>query len=259
MTPFTHPPKLDDLTARFLARKSADGADDAIDEGDVEPHEVVAGFRVEARVCWTEATAALRLLAETDDKPLPPPEWAAYAAVLASAYAVPLAVGFFPQRVREFHPLLGTADLTRFQPTATAAPAAGFVSLRGWVRKVARGSFAADAVLASGLAVNVGDGADAATTLATAKQRGSDAMRAVLANQEAAVLWATGRCAEALAAWEARPVSAVTLFNRGMALLFLGRAADAIPLLADAVAKLPPDTGWSHLAKLYGSLARTRA
>lgn len=260
MTPATHPPRLDDLTARFLARSSEAGADAAIPDGDVEPHEVVAGFRVEARVCWAEATAALKLFGGADENPLPPPEWAAYAAVLPSAYAVPLAVGFFPQRVREFHPLLGTADLTRFRPTTSGPTAAGFVGLRGWVRKIGRGTaFPADALLAAGLAANLGDPTDATAALATATARSGDALKAACANQDAAVMWAAGRCADALAAWEAMPDSPAVAFNRGMALLFLGRAKDAVPHLAAAVAGLPPDTGWSHLAKLYGSLARTRA
>ncbi len=258
MTPASHPPKLEELTARFLARQSSAGLEDADLDGDVEPHEVVAGFRVEARVCWGEATTALRMLSNSEDLPLPPPEWAAYAAVLPTAFAVPLAVGFFPQRVREFHPLLGTTDLTRFQPSGMATPAAGFVSLRGWVRKVARGSFPADALLAAGLAVNVGDAADAAAALATAMQRGGDEFAAVAQNQHAAILWASGRCEEALAAWESMPAGAVTNFNRGMALLFLGRAKEALKFLTDATAELPEDTGWSHLAKLYLSLARTR-
>lgn len=256
MTP-TLPPTLADLTARFLARKSETPVSDDTSDGDVEPHEVVAGFRIEPRVCWNETVATLKLLGVDDAGNLvPPPEWAAYVGLLPTAFAVPLAVGFYPQRVRDFHPLLGTTDLSRFLPTAYS-PAPGFVGLRGWVRSGGRTTTGTAALLASGVAANLGDSVDAASGLEAAESRtGTDAL--ALENQKAAIAWATGRHAEALAIWEAMPESTVTSFNRGMALLFLGRSDEAAPFLKQAADELPADTGWSHLAKLYGSLARTR-
>ena len=44
-------------------------------------------------------------------------------------------------------------------------------------------------------------------------------------------------------------------FNRGMALLFLGRPADARVALAGAIEALPEGSGWRDLAELYRSLA----
>jgi hypothetical protein len=40
-----------------------------------------------------------------------------------------------------------------------------------------------------------------------------------------------------------------------MALLFLGRTAEAKPALAKAVAAIPESSGWNALARLYLSLA----
>ena len=73
--------------------------------------------------------------------------------------------------------------------------------------------------------------------------------------RRAALLWHRGRCEEALAAWTALPDSPAVHFNRGMALLFLGRAAEARPMLAEAVAALPESSGWNALAQLYLALA----
>src|SRR6476469_1522164 len=50
-------PSLEDLMVRFLAARS-DAASAAVEpsEGEVEPHEVAAGFRVDPRAAWTDAT-----------------------------------------------------------------------------------------------------------------------------------------------------------------------------------------------------------
>ena len=45
------------------------------------------------------------------------------------------------------------------------------------------------------------------------------------------------------------------LFNRGMALLVLGKLPEARVALAKAVAVLPENRGWNALAKLYLAVA----
>ena len=47
-------------------------------------------------------------------------------------------------------------------------------------------------------------------------------------------------------------------FNRGMALLFLDRAAEAKSLLRRATELLPESSAWHHLAGLYAALAEMR-
>src|SRR5207237_8883752 len=49
------------------------------------------------------------------------------------------------------------------------------------------------------------------------------------ANEEAALAWQRGQAEQALALWEAQPASTAVLFNRGMALLFSDRPAEAQP------------------------------
>jgi hypothetical protein len=59
--------------------------------------------------------------------------------------------------------------------------------------------------------------------------------------------------------WQAQEASVPVLFNRGMAALFLGRAAQAREPLTQAVAGLPETSAWHHLAQLYLALATARA
>jgi tetratricopeptide (TPR) repeat protein len=229
-------PTLEDLMVRFLASRS-DAAHAAVESGDgeVEPHEVAAGFRVDPRAAWTDATTPITAAAGS-----PPPDWAALVNQPALAFAVPMAAGNFPQRVRDLHPLLTRFDPAELRPSGAQQAVPGLAGLRGWVAKQGQ----SQPVLAAGLARLVGD-FDAAEKL----------LPADAANERAALLWHRGRCDEALAAWDAAPESPAVLFNRGMALLFLGRVAEAKPALAEAVAAIPEDSGWNALARLYQAVA----
>jgi hypothetical protein len=54
-------PSLTDLMVRFLATRSDAASGAAVEpaEGEVEPYEVAAGFRVDPRATWTDAIAPL--------------------------------------------------------------------------------------------------------------------------------------------------------------------------------------------------------
>src|SRR5262249_31777154 len=71
------------------------------------------------------------------------------------------------------------------------------------------------------------------------------------ANEKAALTWERGQCDDALARWQGMQVSVPVLFNRGMAALFCGRAAEAKKPLTEAVDQLPESSGWHHLGRLY--------
>ena len=79
--------------------------------------------------------------------------------------------------------------------------------------------------------------------------------QAARANEEGALAWHRGEVEEAVTLWQQQPPSAPVLFNRGMAALFLGKPAEARPLLAEAVAQLSEQSGWHHLGHLYLALA----
>src|SRR6478672_5758733 len=101
-------PSLEDLMVRFLATRS-DAASAAVEtgEGEVEPHEVAAGFRVDPRAAWNDATAILPKTHDTGSPSVPlPPDWATLVNQTVPVFAVPMAVGNFPQRVRDLQPLL---------------------------------------------------------------------------------------------------------------------------------------------------------
>lgn len=228
-------PSLEDLMVKFLASRS-DAAAAAVEpgEGEVEPHEVAAGFRVDPRAAWTDATTHTAA-------PVPlPPDWATLVNQPAAAFAVPMAAGNFPQRVRDLQPLLARFNPAELRPSADRVPLPGLAGLRGWIA----GHRATHPVLAAGLARLAGD-------FKTAEE----ILPADAANERAALLWQRGEWEAALAAWMAMPESPTVLFNRGMALLFTGNFAGAILALGAAVSAIPESSGWNALARLYIAVA----
>jgi tetratricopeptide (TPR) repeat protein len=237
-------PTIDALMVRFLATRS-DAAAAAVESGEseVEPHEVAAGFRVDPRAAWLDATAALTTGGNAPPPAIQPPtEWAALVAQPAAAFALPMAAGHFPQRVKDLQPLLANFNPNELRPSGTQPVMPGFPGLRNWLAK--HGS--EHPLIAAGIARTLGE-FDTAERLFGAV--------ANAANDRAATLWAKGACAEALTAWDAMPESPAVLFNRGMARLFLGQFAEAREWLQKAVDAIPETSGWNALARLYLAVA----
>lgn len=236
--PTANQPSIESLMMRFLATRS--DATTAVEPGEseVEPHEVAAGFRVDPRTAWIDANAAL---GAGTAGPVPP-EWAALVGQPSSAFALPMAAGHFPQRVKDLHPLLAKFSQDELRPTGSQAPLPAFANLRSWVAKNAKAS----PVLAAGVARTLGDFGTAEALLSGT--HGAE-------NEKAALLWQKGQCADALAAWDAMSESPAVLFNRGMARLFLGRLADARDALQKAIETIPESSGWNALARLYLAVA----
>lgn len=234
MNPTRRQPTIAELTDRLMQTRTAEG--DAADAGtEVELHEVLTGYRTDPRTAFNDAVLAIKLLGGTAQTALPP-EWAAFVQLETSVVALPMAAGVFPQRVRDLTVFLDSTP-NALRPTPTQA-AQGFTSARNWVAKNESNW------LAHGVARTLGD--------EVAEPVGSD----VLARNEfAADLWLAGRCEEAVAVWLELPANPVVVFNRGMGLLFTGRATEAVPHLKVAAEQLPDVSGWSHLARLYLSLA----
>lgn len=235
-------PSLAELTDRMLKRRATDVIDAT--EAEVEPHEVLNGFRTDARTAYTDAVLPLTLLGVSGLSVALPPEWASYAHSDLGTVAVPMAAGLFPQRVRDLSALLTAADVTALSPHGHE-PAAGFSSLRSWIQKNLT------TIPVSWLARGIGH------NLGVQMSSPSDASAAAQ-NDAATANWLNGRHAEAVALWLEMPDSPVASFNRGMSLLFTGKAADAISYLRQATVTLPDTSGWSHLAQLYLALAEFR-
>ncbi|VTR98009.1 tpr-repeat protein : Hypothetical conserved protein OS=uncultured planctomycete GN=HGMM_F37F03C28 PE=4 SV=1 [Gemmata massiliana] len=234
-------PTIEALMMRFLASRS-DAGSSAVESGEseVEPHEVAAGFRVDPRAAWHDANYT----GVNGSPPAAqlPTEWAILVGQPSSAFALPMAAGHFPQRVKDLQPLLTKFNPAELRPTGTQGALPAFAGMRTWIAKNGKTS----PLVAAGLARTLGDFDTAAKLL-----DGTTGAE----NEKAALLWQRGKCAEALAAWDAMPESAAVQFNRGMARLFLGQIADARPLLQKAVDAIPETSGWHTLARLYLAVA----
>lgn len=234
-------PTLAELTDRMLKQRAVDLINTA--EGDVEPHEVLNSFRTDPRTAYTDTVLPLTLLGVRGLPTTLPPDWAAYTNSDVGTVAVPMAAGLFPQRVRDLNDLLSAADLTTLAPNGSDTEH-GFSALRGWVNK--NSTTEGVKSLARGIGLALGSEPKTADDSAVSQ------------NETATAHWLAGRHSEAVAQWLAMPDNPVAAFNRGMGLLFTGRAAEAIPHLRQAATALPDTSGWSHLAHLYLAIAETR-
>ena len=182
-----------------------------------------------------------------------PPDWPALVASQEPAVALAFAVGNFPQLVRHVQPLLHAAKLTELRPTPGQPIATS--SLLKWADEQ---KVFPQVLLALG-ALRLAREFDKAEEL-LAKHRGKAPApwQAALANEEAALAWHAGRADEAAKMWRSQPDSVPVLFNRGMAALFMGKPADAKKALNAAIAQLPEDSAWHHLAQLYLTLASAK-
>src|SRR5688500_6084357 len=128
--PANNQPTIEALMMGFLANRSDATTAVETGESEVEPHEVAAGFRVDPRAAWLDATATF-----APNLTQLPPECASLVAQPSSAFALPMAAGHFPQRVKDLQPLLAKFNPNELRPTGAQAPSTGFAALRTWVKK----------------------------------------------------------------------------------------------------------------------------
>lgn len=251
-------PSLADLMVRFLSTRSdaSAGAVESVAEGEVEPFEVAAGFRVDPRAAWMDAAAYNPGVATPGTPAVPlPTEWSNLVSQPATAFAVAMAAGNFPQRVRDFQPLLTKFDPAELRPSLSQTPIPTLSGMRTWIAREANSGKHEAKILAAGVARVIGEFDWASAILGETDAGCSDAVRTVLENERAAMLWHRGQCREALAAWDAMTDTPAVLFNRGMANLFLGNSATAKSLLTRAIDTIPESSGWNALARLYLAVA----
>jgi hypothetical protein len=255
------PPPLAELLARYLnSQASAHGEGMAFAEtGEVVPHEAAPVQPVDPKLAWEEALAAPRCFVPGAEvrSVQAPADWPTLVAAHEPEAALPFCTGNFPQLVRDLHALLRTADLTTLrQPPGRAA---SVPALPEWAEQVGRKAAPAQVLAAVG-ALRLARQFDAAAELLARHELSVPAeWQPCWANERAALAWHCGRADEAAALWLVEPETAPVLFNRGMAALFLGRAADARAPLSQAVQQLPEASPWHHLGRLYLALAEMRA
>jgi hypothetical protein len=258
--PFSQP-KLSDLMTRYLSRQAgahAEGLASFDPTGEVVAYDAGPVQAVDPRPAWEEAVAVAALLAPKaqPESWQAPPLWPELVAAQEPAVALAFCLGNYPQIMRDLHVILHKADLTELRPQAAQEiSASGLVE---WADQKAGQKHFPHVVLALGV-LRLARHFEAADRFVQSHDRAVPAeWRATWANEKAALAWHRGRAERAYQQWCKEPASVPVLFNRGMAALFLGRPADAIAPLTDAVAALPESRAWHHLGRLYLTLAQSR-
>lgn len=260
-------PDVKQLFAAFLrqrvSRLAVGYADLAGPPEEVELHQSAAAAAVEPRLALTEAVqAAEHCLGKSQAEAFAAagrklPEWAAIVKAHEPMFAIPMAVGNYPQALRDILPLLGGVRLMELRPKVDRPLA--LEALPEWGVKKAASSDLASALLAAGALRLARRFAEAEALLAQITKNASADWAGLIANEEAALAWHRGEFNEAEKLWQQNPLanSPAVLFNRGMAALFQDRKADAAKLLAQAVRTLPESSGWHHLGRLYLTIAES--
>jgi hypothetical protein len=252
-------PKLGDLLARYLEKQAeacAVGAAASADE--VTPYEAGPVQPINPKLAWDEALAVFSLAGTTTNVRgwKAPPQWSSMVTGHEPVLALALCAANFPQMVRNFHMILQTENLTTLKPQAgRPIPASDLLS---WADDIGQRGQMPQLLLALG-ALRLAKQLDVAEQFVRKHDAKIPAeWRGAWENEKAALAWHSGRAAEALASWQKQEPTAVVLFNRGMAELFLGKASAAREHLSAAVAQLPESSAWHHLGRLYLTLAQGR-
>jgi len=257
--------ELSEMFARFLQGQigsHAAGLGLSI-SGEVVPHEAAPAQPADPKLAWEEALAVLPFYSstfsgssESRGKTIKaPPDWPLLVAAQEPAVGVPFCLGNFPQMVRSLQPLLHLApgaNATRLASSANAPPVVS-VELNRWADQLGKKKQFPNSLLAVA-ALRLARDFDRAESLLPPEWKADAEFRPALENERAALAWHWGQTREALASWQGQPESAPVLFNRGMACLFLNQRADACTFLQKAVAHLPEEGAWHHLARLYLAL-----
>jgi tetratricopeptide (TPR) repeat protein len=252
-------PALSDLFAGYLRQqmsRQAEGLASVDTTGEVVPYEAATVQPVDAAAAWRAATAvAPHFNSASKTQPWKAPvEWAALVSAQDPAAALAFSFGNYPQLVRDLHALLHAADLTTLLPkgVGSAANMGKEPEARAIEQRYPQ------ALLTVGVLRLARQFDEAAEFLRRLQPDTPAAWQAAWANEDAALAWHRGQVQEAVAVWQKQPLSVPVLFNRGMAALFLGRAAEARPLLNKAVEQLSGEDGWYHLGRVYLTLAEMR-
>jgi tetratricopeptide (TPR) repeat protein len=248
------PPSIDELMVGFLNRAEENESLAAVlsEMGEVEPHEVAVGYRTEPRSAWLESLAVLKHFGTASTQPYAPAEWASLVARTESVAGLPMAVGNYPQRVRDLTKLLAKTNLLSLICPVESRPVPQ--SLRKWAESMeAQGNL--NGIVAVGVLRFAGDLNAAEEMLVRLKAKARIEQLDLIENEQAAIFWQQGKTEAAISIWRELSDSIPVLFNRGMAALFLNQKQEARECLKKVLAQLPNSNSWHHLAGLYLALA----
>jgi len=248
---------LTELLAGYLSHRTlahAEGLASLEPEAEVLPYEAGPVQPIDAKLAWDETLYVAASVGLTSVAS-PPPHWSSLVAAHEPVVALACALGNFPQMVRHFHTILQSTGL-RPPVAGTSRPSMAATEVLDWARKVAASKQYPQLLLAIGTLRLAKQFDDAAKLVQSHDDSVPAGLRTAWDNEKAALAWHQGQAEEASALWHRLEANAVTLFNRGMADLFLGRTNEAQTWLGQAIASLPEDRAWHHLARLYLTLAR---
>lgn len=251
-------PPMSELLSRFLTGQ-ADARAAGFSEGpaaEVEPFEAVAFATVEPRAAWAEAVQALAML-DTEASGItvaPPADWAGLVSGAASAIAVPMAAGNFPQLVRDLTALIDSGRAATLPSRSPVSLAIG--GLDEWAARAVRERRFPDVLLAAGTLRLAGHWDRAAELLAQIAPLVPARWHVAFENERAALAWESGDVQTARKAWSNMADSAPVCFNRGLAALFANDKDVARAEFTRAAAMMAEDDPWQHLARLYLALAQ---
>lgn len=255
------PRSLTELFRQYLHRQitaQVEGLGLADPDGQAVPHEAVSMQPVDPRLAWEDALAVVGLVKTSsaqNEQAIPaPPDWPSLVAAQEPAVALAFCIGNFPQMVRSLQPLLTSGDLSSLR-RGTTRPVIVSPALLQWAKK----AHGYPQLLVAAAALRLARRFEDASELLKSNRETTTAWQALRDNEEAALAWHRGNTEEALALWQAQKTSTPVLFNRGMAALFVGRAAEARTALKQAVAQLPATSAWHHLGHLYLALIAARS
>lgn len=247
---------LSSLMARYVekqAKAHQDGLAAIVPDGEVLPYDSGPVQVIEPKIAWNDALIAADL---DSAEHRPCPEWSALVAAQEPAFAVAFCCGNYPQMVRSFVPML-QGDFVTPAPTKLPETFDTTVYLQ-WAEQSAQKE-GSSALVAAAVLRLAAEHEAANNHLEQAKSSLEGPWQAAWLNERAAIQWHAGQHEEALKQWQSQEPSTTVLFNRGMALLFTGEAAQAHTALTEAVARIPENNSWHHLAQLYLTLAAMRS
>jgi predicted Zn-dependent protease len=105
-------PSLAELTQRMIAKRVVS---EQVAESLVELHDGQSAFRTDPKTAWADATFALTYFGGQAPNQMPA-EWAFQTNLAAASPAIPLAIGTFPQGLRDVAPLLNQSDYKELLP-----------------------------------------------------------------------------------------------------------------------------------------------
>jgi hypothetical protein len=249
-----HTPRMDELMSRYLVRQLAAASTgvEATQPSEVESFDAVIAPTVDPRLAWDGAIEPLRYFAPYLKLPTKIPSgWAAIVNALPPAVFLPMAVGHFPQAVRDLNAVLESSQ-TNVVDSIDSPSANQFID------SMLKSNDPANWFIAVGAARLINDKKTALKLLSQKQSDIPSELRIAWANERATLAFVSGQTDEATQTWKSLPDSAPVHFNRGVGHLATDRCKDAIAQFKAASSQIPESSGWHHLAELFLAVAEAR-